>query len=66
MPRLVFQVRDAEGAPQGGHVYEAPTGEALAASVASSPLPEGWTREEVADEAEIIAPPPVPVEVPNA
>ena len=56
--RRIFQLRDQDGGPQGGHVFEAPTEEALASSIAAQPLPDGWSMEPVDDEESII---PAPV-----
>ena len=57
--KKVFQLTDQTGAPQGGHVFEAPTQTALDASIAGDTLPAGWTRTEVADESAIVSPPPM-------
>ena len=51
--RRIFQLRDQDGQPQGGHVFEAPDTEALEGSMTAFPLPDGWTREEVEREEDI-------------
>lgn len=65
--RKVFQIKDELGNPRGGHVFEAPDQATLEDAISRSAMPEGWTREEVVDEAELVIPPaeePPPIEEP--
>jgi hypothetical protein len=55
--KRVFQFYDETGAPQGGHVHVAPDEASLGAQI--TPLPAGWRRDEVADEAALVFPPEI-------
>lgn len=64
--RIVFQLRDRNGTPQGGHVFEAPDDTTLQAMVDAMAMGDGWTAEKVAREEDIIAAPASPVLPPVA
>ena len=52
--KRVFQLYDQAGAPQGGHVFVAPSEATLELQLQAQSLPDGWTRVEIQDEGEIV------------
>ena len=54
--KVIYQIFDAQGNPQGGHTFIAPDVADMATPIPTG-LPDGWTFQEVASDEDVIAAP---------